>query len=238
MTKTVIVTGSSRGLGEEIVKVLLSEGYNVIGISRSQQDDPEILRNKNYQFIHFDLSHPERIKDLYLEKIKEMGPIHGLVNNAGVAYDDIATNLNLESLEAMFKVNIYSPMMLTKYIIRDMLLHKTKGSIVNISSISGHTGYKGLSMYASSKLALEAFSKNIAREWGRVGIRSNSVCPGFLETEMSSSLDSVLKNKIYSRTALGIATKTKSVAETVSFLLSSKAESITGQVLHVDSGTI
>ena len=88
----------------------------------------------------------------------------------------------------MYDINIFSTFMLTKYIIRDMLLNKTKGSIVHISSISAHTGYKGLSMYASTKGALEAYSKNISREWGRLGIRSNVVCPGFMMTEMSSSI--------------------------------------------------
>ena len=88
----------------------------------------------------------------------------------------------------MYKVNVFSPMMLTKYMLRDMLLNKTKGSIVHISSVSAHTGYKGLAMYASTKGALEAFSKNTAREWGSLGIRSNVVCPGFMDTDMSSSL--------------------------------------------------
>lgn len=82
----------------------------------------------------------------------------------------------------MYNVNVFSPMLLTKYAIRNMLLHHTQGSIIHISSISVHTGYKGLSMYASSKGALEAFSKDTAREWGQLGIRSNVVVPGFMET--------------------------------------------------------
>ena len=83
--------------------------------------------------------------------------IFGFINNAAVAYDDIVSNLNLEKLHHMYNVNVYSPMMITKYVLRDMLLHKTKGSIVHISSVSAHTRYKGLAMYASSKGALEAF---------------------------------------------------------------------------------
>ena len=87
--------------------------------------------------------------------------------------DDIITNLNVDSLENMYKVNVFAPFMLTKYVLRDMLLNKNKGSIIHISSISAHTGYKGLAMYASTKGALEAFSKNTAREWGSFGVRSN-----------------------------------------------------------------
>ncbi len=129
-------------------------------------------------------------------------------------------------------------MILTKYSIRNMLINKTKGAIIHISSISVHTGYKGLAMYASSKGAIEAFSKNTAREWGELGIRSNVVVPGFMETAMSSTLNNDQKDRIYKRTSLKCATDIESVAETVTFLLSSKAASITGQNIHVDNGTI
>ena len=160
------------------------------------------------------------------------------MNNAAVAYDDIVTNLNLDRLKAMYEVNVFTPMMITKYAIRNMLLHKTKGCIIHISSISVHTGYKGLAMYASSKGALEAFSKDTAREWGVMGIRSNCVVPGFMATAMSSSLTEEQRDKIYARTSLKAATSINSVAETVAFLVSDKACSITGQNIHVDNGTI
>jgi 3-oxoacyl-[acyl-carrier protein] reductase len=164
--------------------------------------------------------------------------LDGYVNNAAVAYDDIITNLQIDKLRAMYNVNVFSPMLLTKYAIRNMLLHHTQGSIIHISSISVHTGYKGLSMYASSKGALEAFSKDTAREWGQLGIRSNVVVPGFMETAMSSSLTEEQKDRIYKRTSLKQATDVRSVAETVAFLLSKKACSITGQNIFVDNGTI
>jgi 3-oxoacyl-[acyl-carrier protein] reductase len=119
-----------------------------------------------------------------------------------------------------------------------MILNKIKGSIVHISSISVHTGYKGLSMYASTKGALEAFSKNTAREWGSKGIRSNCVVSGFMDTNMSSSINNELKEKIKNRTSLRELTDVKSVSNTVEFLLSFKSNSITGQLINVDSGTI
>lgn len=118
------------------------------------------------------------------------------------------------------------------------MLHNTKGSIVHLSSISVHTGYKGLSMYASTKGALEAFSKNTAREWGEPGIRSNCLVAGFMETEMSSSLSDDQKNRIYQRTSLKKPVEKTSVAATIAFLLSDEANSITGQNIHVDNGTI
>ena len=129
-------------------------------------------------------------------------------------------------------------MMLTKLVIRQMLLHSTKGSIVHISSISVHTGYKGLSMYASTKGALEAFSKNTAREWGERGIRSNCLVAGFMETEMSSALSENQKSRIYQRTSMKQPVDINSAADTIRFLLSDEAKSITGQNVHVDNGTI
>ena len=95
-----------------------------------------------------------------------------------------------------------------------------------------------LSMYASTKGALEAFSKNTAREWGEMGIRSNCVVCGFMETNMSNTLSSEQKNRIYKRTSLKKETSKESVAETINFLISDKSKSITGQNLFVDSGTI
>ncbi|WP_412463512.1 SDR family oxidoreductase [Halobacteriovorax sp. RT-2-6] len=240
--KSVIVTGDSRGVGLEIVKTILENSeYRVVGISRKINDITKALSDKyNGRFVHidFDMSNVDGIKDLYKKKLKEFSPIVGFVNNAALAYDDIITNLNSVKLEDMYKVNVFAPFMLTKYVLRDMLLHKQVGSIVHISSISAHTGYKGLAMYASSKGALEAFSKNTAREWGAIGVRSNVVCPGFMETEMSSTLSEDQKNRIYKRNSMKKPTKISCVASTVNFLLSSGSSSITGEVIHVDSGTI
>lgn len=240
--KWIIVTGDSGGLGNQVARAILNEAeFGVIGISRNVNDNIRSVSEQfgeRYVHINFDLQYPERIKDLYKSEIKKMGKIHGLVNNSAFAYDDIVTNANVGSLDEMFKINVYSPIMLTKYAIRDMLLNKTEGSIVNITSVCAHTGYKGLSMYASTKGALESFSKTVAREWGEVGIRSNCVAPGFMETGMSESLSEQQKDRIYKRTSLKKETDIQSVAQTVLFLLSEKSNSITGSVIHVDNGTI
>jgi 3-oxoacyl-[acyl-carrier protein] reductase len=239
--KNILVTGVSKGLGLEISKTLLENNYTVYGISRNETEEIIMLKNlypKNFIFQDLDLSDTENIS----EKIKKIIPkgivIHGFVNNAAIAYDDIISNLNLKKLKQMYDVNVFSPLLITKFVIRNMILNKIKGSIVHISSISVHTGYKGLSMYASTKGALEAFSKNTAREWGSKGIRSNCVVSGFMDTNMSSSINDELKEKIKNRTSLRELTDVKSVSNTVEFLLSFKSNSITGQLINVDSGTI
>ena len=238
----ILVTGCSRGVGLEICKVLLAQGHTVYGVARSHTDEFKALESEYKEKLFFksiDLSDSEGArKNVFKEFITNDVVLDGYVNNAAVAYDDIVTNLNLDRLKAMYDVNVFTPMMITKYAIRNMLLHKTKGSIVHISSISVHTGYKGLAMYASSKGALEAFSKDTSREWGQLGIRSNVVVPGFMATAMSASLTEEQRSKIYARTSLKAATDVHSVAETVAFLLSEMACSITGQSIHVDNGTI
>ena len=238
----IIVTGISKGLGLITAKSILKKGWTVYGISRSKTEELNQLMDQNtnkLKWLQYDLINAEGIrKIIFKDWIGLNTPIHGLVNNAAFAYDDLVTNLNYQTLENSYRLNVYTPMVLTKFAIRHMLLHHLKGSIIHISSISVHTGYKGLAMYASTKGALEAFSKNTAREWGEIGVRSNCVVAGFMETEMSSSLSESQKNRIYQRTSLKQPVDMNSVAETISYLLSEEAKSITGQNIFVDCGTI
>lgn len=242
--KNYLITGGAKGLGLEITKSVLAkiENSNVYVISRSVSPEFEILMAEYKGRVFFKSIDLLTVEDIRTEIFrtflcKKVG-LDGFVNNAALAYDDIITNLKLDLLENMYRVNVFSPLMITKGVIRNMLLHKKQGSIVHISSISVHTGYKGLAMYASTKGALEAFSKNTAREWGSLKIRSNAIVAGFMETDMSSTLDDGQKSRIYARTSLKVATEKTSVADTVAFLLSDEAKSITGQKIHVDSGTI
>lgn len=241
VSKNIILTGGSKGLGLTITEHLLECNYNVHVLNRSSTVELETLQAKfpNQLSIHlFDLSKVDELTAFLKKNFPASQPIHGFINNAALAYDDIVTNLNLSKLENMYKVNVFSPMMLTKFVLRNMLLHKTNGSVVHLSSVSVHTGYKGLSMYASTKGALEAFSKNTAREWGERGVRSNAIVAGFMETEMSGTLTDDQRNRIYNRTSLKKPTSKESVAAMVEFLLSDKSASVTGQNIFVDNGTI
>ena len=240
MNKNILLTGASKGLGLQIAKTLLKKGYTIYTISRSEGNLVNLKKEypSKVHFLAYDLSDAEGIKETIFKDWLDGTPIHGFVNNAAMAYDTLLTNMNLEKVQKMTMVNQITPMILTKYAIRNMILNEVKGSIVHISSVSVHTGYKGLSMYAATKGALEAFSKNTAREWGTKGIRSNCIAAGFMETNMTDIMSDDVKQRIYKRTALKSETSLESVAESVSFLLADKSSSITGQVMHVDSGTI
>jgi 3-oxoacyl-[acyl-carrier protein] reductase len=238
----VLITGVTKGLGLETSEILLEKGYNVYGIGRTYTNKLTNIMNtyeKSFKFLQYDLSDSESIpKVIFKDWLGMETPIHAFVNNAAVAYDDIVTNLNISELKKMYDINVFSPLLITKHVVRQMLLHNVSGSIVHISSISAHTGYKGLSMYASTKGALESFSKNISREWGERDIRSNSIVVGFMDTDMSSLLSADQKTRIYQRTSLKKGVEIQSVAQTIEFLISDRSKSITGQNIHVDNGTI
>ena len=142
-----LVTGCSRGVGLEICEILLAQGHCVYGVARGYSDE-FIALEKTYSgrlfFKSVDLSDSDCIRiSIFKEFISGKIQLHGFVNNAAMAYDDIVTNLSLPKLQTMYAVNVFTPMMITKYVLRNMLLHHTCGCIVHISSISAHTGYKG-----------------------------------------------------------------------------------------------
>jgi 3-oxoacyl-[acyl-carrier protein] reductase len=242
MSKNILVTGVSQGLGLAIARAVVAAGWTLFGVSRRLSPEFEALRAGNPDRVRFfacDLADARAARaKIFSEFVPLKTPLHGLVNNAAAAYDDLVTNLDADRLEAMFELNVFAPMLFTREALRNMILHGQGGAIVHISSISAHTGYKGLAMYAATKGALEAFSKNTAREWGERGIRSNCVVAGFMETEMSGGLSPEQKERIFQRTALKRATAPDSVAASCVFLLSESAGCLTGQSLIVDSGTI
>ena len=138
-------------------------------------------------------------------------------------------------IEALVRLNVLSPVILTKYIVRHMMADG-EGRIVNISSIIASTGYNGLSVYGATKAAATGVTRSLAREVGKVGITVNAIAPGFIDTELTHGLGGEGRDRIAKRSALRRMPETADVAATVAFLLSDAARNITGTVLTVDAG--
>jgi 3-oxoacyl-[acyl-carrier protein] reductase len=158
------------------------------------------------------------------------------VNNAALGDDGALSLMHTSKIERLVKLNTVSPIVLTKYFVRTMMADGG-GRIVNVTSIVALTGYSGLSVYAATKSSMIGFTRSLAREVGRMGVNVNAIAPGFLDTEMTNSLDAKQRAQIVRRSALNKLTTVDDVAEAVEFLLGDRSASITGTVLTVDSGS-
>jgi 3-oxoacyl-[acyl-carrier protein] reductase len=240
--RNIIVTGGSRGLGLGITRRLSEEGYRVIAVARQNSDQLssmiEEARSSHPDSVHFtpfDLSDVANIPDLVKRVRSDHGPIYGLVNNAAISFDGVLATMHNSQIERLVTLNTISPIVLTKYVVRNMM-SDGGGRIVNVASIIGFTGYSGLSVYAATKASMLGFTRSLAREVGRVGINVNAVAPGFMETDMTQSLGPDRREQVARRSALRRFPEVEDVADAVEFLLGTKAKSITGAVLTVDAG--
>jgi 3-oxoacyl-[acyl-carrier protein] reductase len=239
----VIVTGGSRGLGLGIVRRLICEGYCAIAVARQMNDQlastiehAERSHPGSIRFEPFDLENVSEIPNLVKKLRKDLGPIYGLVNNAGIGTDGALAIMHNSQIERLIRLNTLSPIVLTKYVVRHMLADGG-GRIVNVASIVGFTGFSGLSVYSATKASLIGFTRALAREVGRMGVNVNAVAPGFLETEMTQGMDGERREQVARRSALKRFPEVDEVADAVEFLLGSKARGITGTVLTVDAGS-
>ena len=240
--RNVIVTGGSRGLGLGIVRRLARSGFRPIAIAR--QESQEFTASKReadasgsgpLEFIPFDLTEIEKIPNLVTVLREKFGAIYGLVNNAGMSAHGVLALTPDAQIEQVVRLNTLSPMVLTKYVVRSMMADGG-GRIVNISSITASAGYNGLSVYAATKASLAGFTRSLAREVGRMGVNVNAVAPGFVATEMTSSLTEEQRQKVERRSALKRLAEVEDVADAVHFLLSDQSRNITGTVITVDAG--
>jgi 3-oxoacyl-[acyl-carrier protein] reductase len=239
MTDYVIVTGASRGLGLAICTQAAVHGYAVIGIARQlsapfislQQAYPELV-----SFLAADLADLDKLSELCKQLIKQYGRPYALINNAAAGHDGVLATMPNSAIEHLMRLNIQAPILLSKYLVRSMLLNRN-GRIINISSIIARTGFNGLSVYAASKAALEGFSHSLAREVGKAGITVNCVAPGYMQTDMTSSLQGDKLESVKRRSPLGKLTTVDDAASMVIYLLSDKASAITGAVMTVDAGS-
>jgi 3-oxoacyl-[acyl-carrier protein] reductase len=236
--RNVVVTGGSRGIGLGIVRRLTEAGFRAIAIARKESTEltSAIQETSSIQFVPFDLAEIEGIADLVKTIRKNHGPIYGLVNNAGISAEGALALMRNSEIEQVVRVNTVSPMVMTKNVVRSMMADGG-GRIVNVASIAAFTGFSGLSVYSATKASLIAFTRSLAREVGRTGVNVNAVAPGFVDTEMTRTMQGEQRERIVRRSPLHRLVDVEDVANAVEFLLSDRAKNITGTVLTVDAGS-
>lgn len=239
-TRTVVVTGGSRGLGAGIVQAYLDAGEQVATCARSRTDriekwvsDP--ATRDRFLFREVDLADRDQTSAFVADTLAQFGSIEVLVNNAGIARDGILGLASDEDIDAVVDLNIKGTLHLTRLVSRRMLARQS-GHIVNISSIVGLSGYRGLAVYSATKAALDGMTRALSRELGSRGIVVNSVAPGYLRTEMSHGLDEAQLGQIVRRTPAGRLGEPADIARVVLFLTDPLNDYLTGQVIVVDGG--
>lgn len=237
--KVVVVTGATKGLGLAICEALLNADYHVVGIARQTTDAFETLQQSwpdTLSFEPFDLQLSEGIHELCTKITQVYGRAYGLINNAALGNDGVLATMHESEISDMLAVNVQAPLLLSKYLVRPMLINQ-RGRIVNISSIIASTGYSGLAVYGATKAALSGFTKSLSREVGKANITVNTIAPGFMETAMTSNLSADKLEKIKRRSPLNKLAESSDVAQSVVYLLSDSAKSITGSTITIDAGS-
>lgn len=239
--KNAIVTGASRGIGRAIALSFAKEGANIAftytkdeegaGITRRLLEDEGVRALA----VCADGSEEEQAAKLVKEATDGLGPVHILVNNAGITRDNLLLRMSADDFDRVLDVNLKSAFLLTKACARGMMKQRY-GKIINISSVVGVFGNAGQANYAASKAGLIGLTKTVAKELGSRGIRVNAVAPGFIQTDMTEALPEEVKEKMLGSVSLGSFGTPDDVAALCVFLASGDADYITGQVLHVDGG--
>ncbi len=238
MSRVVVVTGGSRGLGAGLVRAFLDHGDSVATCSRSATPQTEAWASEladRFYYEAVNLADRAACDAFVHNVIERFGRVDVLVNNAGVARDGVLPLFGDEEIDQVIDLNLRATIHLTRLVSRRMLTEHS-GRIINISSIVGLSGYRGLSVYSATKAALDGFTRALARELGSRGITVNSVAPGYLRTEMSHGLDEAQLGQISHRTPAGRLGEPEDVAAAVMFLASPEAAFISGHVLVVDGG--
>lgn len=240
--KIILVTGASRGIGNAIAKSLASQKAHVVFNYRSDEakamelkEELQKLGAANVHALNFDVTDTEKMKSELDAFIKENGNIAGLVNNAGISKDQLVMRVKAEDIDNILNVNLKATMMLTNHLSRNFLRAK-EVSVVNMSSVVGLMGNASQTVYSASKAGLIGYTKSFAKELASRKIRCNAVCPGFIQTQMTTELPEKAKEEYLKAIPMGEFGGVEDVSNLVTFLLSQASAYITGEVIKVDGG--
>lgn len=239
--RTVVVTGGSRGIGKAICLAFAdpdtSVWFNYASATSAAQETEDALRKKGAAAhgIKVDVRSEEQVKAFFKTVQEESGRIDVLVNNAGITRDGLVVRMKEKDWDEVMDINLKGAFLCAKVAARSMMQQRS-GRIINITSLVGVTGNAGQSNYVAAKAGLIGLTKSLARELAPRNITVNAVAPGFIDTDMTGTLDEKTRESILAQIPLGRFGSVGDVAEVVRFLASDKASYMTGQVIHVSGG--
>lgn len=239
--KVILVTGAGRGIGKSIALALSAQGAHVVFNYRGDEAKAAALKEElqakggKATGLKFDVTDYEAMTKALDEFTKTVAPISGLVNNAGISKDTLLLRLKPDEISSIIDTNLKGAMMVTQALSRNFLKAQDV-SIVHMSSIVGLMGNASQAAYAASKAGLIGFSKSVAKELASRNLRSNVICPGFIQTEMTEALQDKVKEEYNKSIPLGRFGTADEVAELTCFLLSRASSYLTGEVIKIDGG--
>jgi 3-oxoacyl-[acyl-carrier protein] reductase len=239
--KVAVVTGGSRGIGRACAVALAEGGWSVaIGYRTNEADAKETLAALEAAgmpglAVALDVTDESSVAEGFRRIAGELGGVTGLVNNAGLSQDGLLLKYSLQTYDRVMATNVRGAFLCSQAALRGMLRAKW-GRIVNMSSAVALRGNAGQTVYAAMKTALVGLTKSLAREVGVKGITVNAVCPGLLDTDMTSHLNDAARAVYVDQTPLGRTARLEEVSAVVRFLMSDEASYVNGAVVPVDGG--
>lgn len=239
--KVILVTGAARGIGKSISLALASQGAHVVFNYRGDDAKASALKDElqaaggKATALKFDVTDYEAMTKAIDDFTKNVAPISGLVNNAGISKDTLLLRLKPDEISSIIDTNLKGAMMVTQALSRNFLKAENV-SIVHMGSIVGVMGNISQAAYAASKAGMIGFSKSVAKELASRNVRSNVICPGFIQTEMTDALNEKAKEEYSKSIPLGRFGTTEEVSNLTCFLLSGASGYMTGEVIKIDGG--
>ena len=235
--KNVLITGATGGIGSSLLDIFYARGYNLF-ISGTNIEKLESLKKKysdRLEFQNCDLSKKSDIEKLIQKAEKHFGNIDVLINNAGIALDNLFLRISEDDWKKVIDINLNANFLITKHVLKNMVKQRW-GRIINISSDASKIGNPGQTNYVASKSAIEGFTRSLANEVASRNVTVNCVSPGFIKTKMLENIDQSKLESMAKNIPCGRIGEPKDVANAVLFLASEESSYITGQVLHVNGG--
>jgi len=235
--KTVVVTGSARGIGRSIAESFATLNANVVICDLDQQQVEAVAAEIGTRAVGFkaDVTSAADLEQLFEKVVEKFGRVDVLVNNAGITRDTLMIRMNEKDWDTVLDINLKGSFLATKLAAKIMMKQRS-GRIISISSVVGLTGNAGQANYAASKAGLIGFTKSAAKELAARGITVNAVAPGFIQTEMTEAMPDAAKEAFLAQVPLRRPGLPQDVASAVLFFASDAASYVTGQVLAVDGG--